>query len=177
MRRIIVDIDNTLWDFASVFYERLRKIAPAIPPMDLWDWDFYKDHISLEDLHAVIEGIHKEQDLFHPFPSARCFLESLSEKGYSLIIASHRLDNSRSATERFLHKHNLPYHELYLCQDKTILFDRSCALVDDAPILLDKAKQKGIICTGLRYPWNKHTEHPLFASLEEVLNFLLEKLG
>jgi hypothetical protein len=176
MKRIIVDIDNTLWDFASVFYERLRSIVPAIPSIDLWDWDFYKDYISIEVLHSVIDGIHKEQDLFQPFPSAKWFLESLKEKGYTIIIASHRQDSFRKATERFFLKHNLPYHELHLCQDKTILFDGSCALVDDAPILLDKAKQNGIICTGLRYPWNKHTERPLFNSLEEVLNFLLDKL-
>lgn len=176
MKRIIVDIDNTLWDFASVFYERLRKIAPAIPPMDVWNWDFYKDHLSVEELYDVIEGIHKDQDLFQPFPSAKWFLESLLAEGYSLIIASHRQNNSREATEHFLQKHNLLYAELHLCHDKTVLFDTSCALVDDAPILLDKAKQKGLICTGLRYPWNKHTEHPLFNSLEEVLEFLLKKL-
>ncbi|NWF52078.1 MAG: hypothetical protein HXY47_03245 [Nitrospirae bacterium] len=177
MKKIIVDIDNTLWDFAFVFYERLKKIAPAIPSTDLWDWDFYKNYISIDDLHSVIDGIHRDQDLFQPFPSAKWFLESLSDKGYSLIIASHRRDNFRKATEHFFLKHNLPYHELHLCHDKTILFDGSCcALVDDAPILLDKARQKGIICTGLRYPWNKHTEHPLFNSLEDVLNFLLEEL-
>lgn len=176
MKRIIVDIDNTLWDFASVFYERLKKIAPTIPPMELWNWDFYKDHLNIEDLYNIIDGIHKEQDLFQPFPSARWFLESLNERGFSLIIASHRQDDYRGATERFLQKHNLLYHELHLCRDKTVLFDKSCALVDDAPVLLDKAKQRGIICTGLRYPWNKHTEHPLFNSLKEVLNFLLERL-
>jgi hypothetical protein len=176
MKRIIVDIDNTLWDFASVFYERLRRIAPSIPPVDEWNWDFYKDYISVEDLYAVINGIHREQDLFQPFPSARWFLESLITEGYLPVIASHRQKDSRKATENFLQKHNLPYTELHLSHDKTVLFESSRALVDDAPTLLDKATQKGLLCAGLRYSWNKQTEHPLFNSLEEISEFLLKKL-
>jgi len=62
-----------------------------------------------------------------------------------------------------------------LSNNKAVLFDSSIALVDDAPHLLDEAKLKGLICTGLRRPWNKNTEHPLFDSLEEVLKFLLKR--
>ena len=32
MRKVIVDIDNTLWDLASVLYERMRKVNPALVP-------------------------------------------------------------------------------------------------------------------------------------------------
>jgi len=176
MQRIIVDIDNTLWDFASVFQERLRKIAPAIPPMTEWKWDFYMDYISLEELYSIINDIHKEQDLFEPFPSAKWFLNSLLDEGYEITIASHRQENSRKVTENFLRKHSLQYTELHLSNNKTVLFDSSIAIVDDAPHLLDEAKQKGLICTGLLHPWNKNTGHPLFGSLEEVLEFLLKKL-
>jgi len=176
MQRIIVDIDNTLWDFASVFQEKLLKIAPAIPPMTEWKWDFYMEYITLEELYGIINEIHKEQDLFEPFPSAKRFLESLLHKDYEIIIASHRQENSREVTEKFLQKHNLPYTELHLSNDKTVLFDSSIAIVDDAPNILDEAKQKGLICTGLHCPWNKHTEHPLFNSLEEVSEFLLKEI-
>ena len=174
MQRIIVDIDNTLWDFASIFQDRLREIAPNIPPIADWEWDFYMDYISIEELYSIINDIHKEQYLFEPFPSAKWFLESLLDKGYEITIASHRQENSREATERFLQKHNLPYTELHLSNNKAVLFDSSIAIIDDAPYLLDEAKQKGLICSGLRRPWNKNTEHPLFDSLEEVLEFLLK---
>ncbi|MEW6003316.1 MAG: hypothetical protein AB1638_11825 [Nitrospirota bacterium] len=177
MRRIIVDIDNTLWDFASVFCNRLKKMVPSIPPVEEWDWDFYKDYVSIEELYTVVDGIHREQDSFEPFPSSRWFLESLLAKGYAPVIASHRQNSSRRATENFLRRHSLPYAELHLSHDKTVLFDSSCAIVDDAPVLLDKAKQRGLIRAGLRYPWNKNTEHPLFNSLEEILEFLLKELN
>jgi len=61
LQRIIVDIDNTLWDFASVFQERLRKIAPAIPPMAEWKWDFYIDYISIEELYIACLKWEKEE--------------------------------------------------------------------------------------------------------------------
>lgn len=176
MQKIIVDIDNTLWDFASVFEDRLKKIAPTIPPMTEWKWDFYMEYITLEELYRIINDIHIEQDLFEPFPSSKWFLTSLLDEGYEIIIASHRQENSRKVTENFLRKHNLLYSELHLSNDKTILFDSSIAIVDDAPNILDEAKQKGLICTGLHCPWNKHTEHPLFSSLEEVSEFLLKEI-
>jgi len=177
MQRIIVDIDNTLWDFASVLYESLKNIAPTIPPMTQWKWDFYADYISIKELYRAINDIHSEQHLFEPFPSARWFLESIMYEGYKVIVASHREEKTRVATENFLQKNNLPYSELHLSHDKSILFDSSVAVVDDAPGLLDEARKKGLICTGLRYPWNKHTGHPLFDSLEEIYKFLLQELN
>jgi len=175
--KIIVDIDNTLWDFASVFNEKIRKIAPSVPPINEWRWDFYMEYISLEELFNICSEIHMKQDLFKPFPSSSFFLKSLIDEGCDVVIASHRDENSRSATERFLHIHNLPYTDLHLSHDKTVLFDNSSALVDDAPHLLDEAKRKGLICTGLRWPWNKNTEHQLFESHNEILDFLLKKLN
>ena len=35
MKKIIVDIDNTLWDLAPVFFEYLQKYNPDIPVDDL----------------------------------------------------------------------------------------------------------------------------------------------
>jgi hypothetical protein len=176
MQRIIVDIDNTLWDFASVFEEKLKEEVPGIPPSDEWKWDFYKDYITEEKLYRIVNDIHSVQDIFDPFPSARGFLDTLSDGGFDIVIASHRHEGSRNVTERFLKNHGLQYSELHLSYNKAILFDSSNAIVDDSPNLLDEAKQKGLICSGLRYPWNKDTDHALFQSLEEVLDFLLVKL-
>lgn len=175
MKNVIVDLDNTLWDFASVFEERLKKAVPTIPPMAEWQWDFYREHISVEQLHNIIDSIHIEQDRFNPFPSAKWFLNSLLDKEYKIIIASHRHKDSREATINFLEKHNLPYTKLHISHDKTVLFDACDAIVDDAPKLLNEARNRGLICTGLRYPWNEHLEHSLFDSLEDILRYLLQE--
>ena len=175
MRRIIVDIDNTLWDFASIFEVKLKEEIPGIPPFNEWEWDFYREYITEEELYRIVNDIHRVQHLFEPFPSARWFLDSLFNIGCDVIIASHRHENSRDVTETFLKKHNLHHSELHLSYNKAILFDSCTAIVDDSPHLLDKARKMGLICTGLRYPWNKNTSHALFQSLEEVLEFLLRE--
>jgi hypothetical protein len=177
MQRIIVDIDNTLWDFASVFEVKLKEEIPDIPPCNEWKWDFYKEYITEEELYRIVNDIHIIQHLFEPFPSARWFLDSLFKNGYDIVIASHRHEDSRGVTERFLIKHGLRYNELHLSYNKAILFDSSNAIVDDSPHLLDEAQQKGLICTGLSYSWNRNTGHTLFQSLEEVLEFILRKLN
>ena len=58
MKKIIVDIDNTLWDFASVFREMIKKVAPTVPPVDEWKWDFYMEYVSLEELYSICNAIH-----------------------------------------------------------------------------------------------------------------------
>ena len=113
MQTIIVDIDNTLWDFATVFHGRLKAVIPEIPPMTEWTWDFYKEYITDEELHRIVNDIHSVQDHFDPFPSARFFLDSISQNGYYVVIASHRHRDSRGITEAFLKKHDLRYNELH----------------------------------------------------------------
>ena len=36
MKRAVIDIDNTLWHFCDVLYERLKKINEAMHPPDYW---------------------------------------------------------------------------------------------------------------------------------------------
>lgn len=175
-KRIIVDIDNTLWDFASEFYRKIKVISPNIPPISQWTWDFYMDYISLEDLASICNEIHMEQDIYKPFEFSQQFLSELISRGCHVIIASHREEKARQATERFFIKYNLPYTELHLTNDKTLLFNDCVAVVDDAPHILDEAKRENLICTGLEWPWNRNSGHILFKTLEDVLDFLIREL-
>lgn len=175
-KRIIVDIDNTLWDFASEFYKKIKLVSPEIPPINEWTWDFYMDYISLEELASICNEIHLNQENYKPFDFSRQFLLELIKNGYDVIIASHREENARQSTERFFIKHDLPYTELHLTNDKTLLFNNCVAVVDDAPHILDDAKRRDLICTGLEWPWNKASNHKLFKTLEEVLSYLLKEL-
>jgi len=41
IKKAIVDIDNTLWQFCDVFYEELKKINKDFPTTENWThWDF-----------------------------------------------------------------------------------------------------------------------------------------
>jgi len=176
MKKIAVDIDNILWDFSPVFWERLRKINPEIIPPTIWNrWDFWNKYVTSKQLYGAIKEIHMEQEKFSPFDEAPVFLSSLRNMGFYIIIASHREQGTFEPTKRWLVMFNLIYDEIHLSNDKSILFSDLCAVVDDSPSVLDKAKTAGIVRVGLRKPWNKDTDHPLFDTLPEILTFLKTK--
>lgn len=173
MKKIIVDIDNTLWDLAPVFFEYLKKFNPDIPVEDLKRGETrLKGYIPREDLFGTLKAIHMRQDEFEPYPGAREFLKALKKMGLYVIIASIRDGETREATERWLSKHDLPYDELHLSSDKSVLFSEAWAIVDDSTWTLDKAAQAGIVRTGLLNVWNANRGHPLFPTLKEVLEYL-----
>lgn len=176
MKKIIVDIDNTLWDLAPVFFEYLQKYNPEIPVEDLKRGETrLKGYIPREDLFGVLKEIHMRQDEFEPYPDAKEFLASLKEMGLYIIIASLRDEEAREATEQWLKKYDLVYDELHLSNDKTVLFPQAWAIVDDSTWTLDKAAEAGIVRTGLVNVWNANRGHPLFPTLGEVFVYLKEQ--
>jgi hypothetical protein len=173
MKKIIVDIDNTLWDLAPVFFEYLQKYNPDIPVDDLKRGETrLKGYIPREDLFGVLKEIHMRQDEFEPYADAKEFLLALKEMGLYIIIASLRDEEARDATARWLKRYELPYDELHLSNDKTVLFPDSWAIVDDSIWTLNKAAEEGIVRTGLVNVWNANRGHPLFPTLQEVLEYL-----
>ena len=179
MRKIIIDIDDTLWDFISVFYKRMEKAYPdVVLPANWRDLLFWLRHASpetLPDAINIMRGIHME-DQFSPFPEARYFLTSLKDRGFRIIIASHRDKEAADATTRWLMQNNLIFDDLHLSKDKTVLFHDCWAVVDDSPIILGKAKKAGIIGVGLKTLWNEKEDCLLFNDLLGILPYLDEKL-
>ena len=173
MRKIIVDIDNTLWDLAPVLYEELKRFNNELPsPSNWYKWDFWKGYVSERVLYGVLRDIHSKQDIYKPYLDAERFLSFLKEKGFYIIIASHREKGTFDATKKWLTINNLIFDEVHLSYDKTVLFNQCWAIVDDSPITLGKAKAAGIVRAGLKNPWNEREEHPLFSDLTEIFKYL-----
>jgi hypothetical protein len=58
-KKAVIDIDNTLWHFCDVLFERLQKINRTIPPPDGWvEWDFRENYCSKEQFLGAIKDIH-----------------------------------------------------------------------------------------------------------------------
>jgi len=177
MRKIIVDIDNTLWDFAPVLYERIKTASHDVNrPQEWHSFDFWKAAMPPDVFYRIITTIHMDQEQFTPYPEARNFLRSLKDLDMHITIASHREKTTRDVTMNWLRRHNLPCDEIHLSFDKTVLFDDSWAVVDDSPLLLRRAAAAGIIGTGLKMPWNDTGEYAVFDTLTEVLAHLREHL-
>ncbi len=176
-RKIIVDIDNTLWDLAPELWEGLKKVNPALPPPSLWGhWDCWEEYVPAEELYRTLRDIHLQQEKYSPYPESQRFLLSLKERDFYIIIASHRREETLRPTVNWLKRHSLPFDEVHLSYDKSVLFDQSEAIVDDNPVILDKAAQAGMIRAGLMNPWNERTGHPLFKNLMEILDYLDTRL-
>lgn len=176
-KKIIVDIDNTLWDLAPVLWKQLQAFNPQMPPPEKWrDWGFWEEHVPRNDLYRALREVHMQQDRYAPYPESGEFLAGLKERGFYIIIASHREKGTLDPTVRWLRQNALVFDEVHLSYDKSVLFDGSWAIVDDSPLTLGKAAHTGIIRAGLRNPWNEGTDHPLFSNLNEILNFIDGKL-
>ena len=142
----IIDIDNTLWQFSDAFYLELKKINRNFPTPDHWcTYDIWEGYCSVEDFIAAINRIHQNQDSdqYQPYPESRGFLSALNTHGFHIILASHRMKEMRQPTERWLARHRLPYDELHLSLDKTVLFPTADVVVDDSPLTLVKAIESG----------------------------------
>jgi hypothetical protein len=177
MKKIIVDIDNTLWNLAPVFYERMREVSPDLPPASEWrEWDFWRSYLKPKAIYAILDSIQMEQEAFLPFVDAGDFLSTLREMGFYIIVASHRRPGTLDPTTRWLRKNGLVYDEIHLSQDKTVLFDSCWGVIDDSPETLGKARDAGIVRAGLRNPWNEGEDHPLFDNLGQISEYLQKQL-
>jgi len=179
-RTAIIDIDNTLWQFSDAFYRELTKINKNFPMPDRWcTYDIWQGYCSFEDFIAAINRIHRNQDddRYRPYPESRGFLLSLREHGFRIIIASHRTPETSGPTERWLARHGLPYDELHLSLDKTVLFPKADVVVDDSPLTLEKAIESGALGAGLSFPWNRSyvgNGFMLFQDLNAIMDYILQ---
>lgn len=172
-QKIIVDIDDTLWHLAPILWEHLSKVNQNIPPLEVWhNWDAWKGYVSEKLFYDTLNYIHLNQDKYFPYKEAKFFLATLMEKGFYIVVASHREKVALDLTVRWLNHHELCFDEIHISNDKSVLLGDCYAVVDDSLYILDKAKNAGILRTGLLHPWNAGRDHPLFNSLREILCFI-----
>jgi len=153
----LCDVDSILWPFEAPAFEEAKKIVPDFPSPAFWNrWDiFTHGGIPREDLAPMFRRAHEKQKDYAPFPGANEMLNLLSDHG-QIIIASHRDPDSRYDLEAWLRRHQLPYDEIYVGDDKCSLFicGNIDLVIDDAPQTLLAAQQWGITSIGLSWPWN-----------------------
>jgi 5'(3')-deoxyribonucleotidase len=156
----LIDVDNTLCDFATPLYNELIQTHPDIPIVSEWhNWRFWKDHMEPKDFYNAVNVVQGDSRLWEVIEGASELLYRLRTQ-YLIIIASHRANTPQTHIQLmdWLYRNDLPYHQIYLSYDKTVLFPQVDFIVDDSPSILRKAAAyygNNRCVFGLKFPWNK----------------------
>jgi len=164
MKQVVIDIDGILWNIAPYWHKELIKINPDCPFPGLTTWEFFKKYMSWSEAAAAVTKVHMNQDKYKPFNNANILTSKLNAAGYKTIIASHRHEDSRDVTVRWLRKNNIYFDSLYVGADKHVyLEDKDTVLfIDDCPASQKIAIDKGITTMSIRYPYNEHMYNVIF---------------
>ena len=173
MKKALIDVDETLYDYATPLYETIKNNGINIKPPSEWNsWDYIcPELIPVEKAMGYFKEVHKRQSEFKPYKEAQDFLTWASKK-HHIVIASNR-DTSGKDLELWLIKNKLKYDEVWVGADKTKIMENNGLgiVVDDNPSTLNKASELGIRSVGLSKPWNKNkvnNDVELYKTLREI---------
>jgi hypothetical protein len=157
-RRIAIDIDSTLHHY----WDQLREVVGRRHGIDLPYESQTTWHISAlpqEHVFEAVQETHTERHVLAaiPYPGAVETVRAWHAAGHFIHITSHRATTAHEATARWLDQVGIPHDELYCSYDKIsrcveIGID---VLIDDSPVNLTRAHERGIVPATLRHPWNR----------------------
>jgi hypothetical protein len=142
---VVIDLDGTLAD--------VRHRLPLIQ-RDAPDYDAFFAAVGGDDLHDW----------------CRSLMVALADD-YRVVIVSGRPERTRAATEEWLKRHDVPYHELHLVRSERELYtpdqelkrrwlksygvERILFAVDDRQKVVNMWRDEGIVCLQC-YAWEEY---------------------
>jgi hypothetical protein len=156
--RIAIDIDSTLhhyWDVLSAAAR--RRFGVELPYEEQFTWGITR--LRAEQLKCCIDETHGDRAILagRPYPGAVETVNRWAQAGHFIHVTSHRPDSAHPATEQWLTDIGLHFDELYCSFDKVarcseIQID---LLIDDSPVNLQAALDRGMAVATLVHPWNE----------------------
>jgi len=162
VRRILVDIDSTLYDMVPLFSKHAAaKYGVKFHPRDYNHWDYWqKIGMTLEQWLGTIDASHEPAMVLanKPFPGAVAAIRAWAAQGVEIHVVSDRKPVSFEATRQWLNGIGLPKHVLFLAPrfDKLeYVKEHGIDLViDDKPSLIAACARAGVPIATLRYQYN-----------------------
>ncbi len=156
--RIAIDIDSTLhhyWDVLSEVSE--RRFGVQLPYEEQFTWGITR--LRPEQLALCIEESHSDERILagRPYPGAVEAVRAWHEQGHFVQVTSHRDVRCREATAAWLERLGVPFDDLHCSYDKVA----RCVelqielIIDDSPLNISAALERGIIAATLEHPWNR----------------------
>lgn len=155
--RIAIDVDSTLhhyWDVLSEISQ--RRFGVELPYEEQFTWGITR--LREDQLALCIEESHSDERILagRPYPGAVEAVRRWSEEGHYIHVTSHRAMVCEPATARWLAELDMPVDDLCCSYDKI----SRCVelgidlLIDDSPINLAAAIERGIGTATILHPWN-----------------------
>ena len=155
-KRLLVDMDNTL--YAAPFAEACRVMwgADAPPSSEVPTWLWYEEYVSKKQWHAAIDFVHRRQSYYPPFPDAVQVLKRAS-KYFRIVVTSQRSKDMKTGVDWWLATNGIWADETIInTEPKT--FKSGDFVIDDAPHNIVEALKSGAHVITLSYPYNVHTK-------------------
>jgi uncharacterized HAD superfamily protein len=155
--RIAIDIDSTLhpyWDLLDRIAQ--DRFGVELPYEEQKTWGITA--LEHEQLVECIHETHTEENILgaEPYPLAVETVAAWHANGHWIHITSHRADHTCEATARWLDQIGLPHDDLHCSYDKVTrcVELQVDVLIDDSPVNLTNAADRGILGATLIHPWN-----------------------
>ena len=158
MARIALDIDSTLhhyWDLLEQIAQ--NRYGVALPYAEQRDWGITQ--LEREQLIVCVQETHSDENIegAQPYEGAVETVTRWHEAGHFIHVTSHRRDTCAPATKRWLEATGIPYDDLHCSFDKLtrcVELDID-VLVDDSPVNIAGARERGMVAATLVHPWNQ----------------------
>lgn len=156
--RIAIDIDSTLHHYWDVLSDAARqRFGIDLPYESQFDWGITR--LRDEQLAVCIEETHSDEVIAagRPYPGAVEAVNRWADAGHWIHITSHRAEGCHASTRRWLDEIGLRYHDLHCSYDKIsrcVELDIDL-LIDDSPVNIVRAIEKGIAAATITHPWNR----------------------
>lgn len=163
-----LDLDGTTYDLFTVFrnhWANLKDIDPETLGTEPLRWGFFEEWgCSVGQFFSILRQGVKKGTFFwegEPYPDAVEVIQRLSGD-HKIVFVSHRnyegLERTcAEATISWLNKYEIPYDDVLLTEKKTGLgLD---LILDDAPHIIQEAKDAGEKAVFFDAPPNRHIHH------------------
>jgi hypothetical protein len=155
--RIAIDVDSTLHHYWDVLSEiSLRRFGIDLPYEEQFTWGITR--LREDQLALCIQESHCDEKILasKPYPGAVEAVRRWSKEGHFIHVTSHRAVSCAPATARWLTELGVPVDDLCCSYDKIsrcVELDID-VLIDDSPINIAAAIERGIAAATIVHPWN-----------------------
>jgi hypothetical protein len=156
--RIAVDIDSTLhhhWDVISEV--SARRFGVELPYEEQLTWGFTR--LRPEQLELCVKESHSDERILAsvPYPGAVETVREWHAQGHFVQIMSHQEQSCRCATAAWLRAIGLPFDDLQCALERVEMCVEQGIelLIDDSPLSIVNALERGIVAATIVHPWNE----------------------